>query len=527
MKDRRLALTLGGIFLLSLTGAWLLRFCPDDAFITFRYAQNLALGHGPVWNAGEQPVEGYSTFLWMLLMSLPHFLHLDVLLFARLAGLISLAGMLGFAWKIFRRQLDKGPSLLLLALLGTHFTLMSFATSGMETVFFGFLVVLNAWLYERFLQRGMQSGFEAFLMGLALALLPLTRPEGAFFALPLAGVVAWKIQKSTTNRAPILLLLLGFGIPVVSWLVWKIAFYGEILPNTFYAKTGNVSLLKGMLYAGLFGMSFFLPLVLVFPLKNVLKSVRAMGIYALWLMGWLVYLVVIGGDFMEFRMWIPVLPFIYLLAGKWIFRPEVGRFRGFLVLALLALSNLVHGFSFGKLYYTGFVISRGRLDHEVAEPARGLADLGRNLAGLLGRPSDLRLAVSQAGALPYYAGLPCTDILGLNDAWVARNGKIISTTPGHQRSADPAYLQTQGVNWIVGRLVYASKADFPTENPEQRPEIRQLCLLEEGQEMTRFVHALLYIPLRDGSWWVAAEMKRHPDTDDLVARNLILRQKLP
>jgi hypothetical protein len=40
----------------------------DDAFITFRYARNLASGHGFVFNPGER-VEGYSNFVWVLLMA--------------------------------------------------------------------------------------------------------------------------------------------------------------------------------------------------------------------------------------------------------------------------------------------------------------------------------------------------------------------------------------------------------------------------------------------------------------------------
>ena len=41
-------------------------FVTEDAFISFRYAQNWALGHGPRYNLGDQlPVEGYSNFLWV------------------------------------------------------------------------------------------------------------------------------------------------------------------------------------------------------------------------------------------------------------------------------------------------------------------------------------------------------------------------------------------------------------------------------------------------------------------------------
>ena len=44
-------------------------FVCDDAFISFRYARNLADGLGLRYNLGvEPPVEGYSNFLWVLLM---------------------------------------------------------------------------------------------------------------------------------------------------------------------------------------------------------------------------------------------------------------------------------------------------------------------------------------------------------------------------------------------------------------------------------------------------------------------------
>ena len=40
----------------------------DDAFISYRYARNLVEGHGLVWNVGQR-VEGYTDFLWVVLIS--------------------------------------------------------------------------------------------------------------------------------------------------------------------------------------------------------------------------------------------------------------------------------------------------------------------------------------------------------------------------------------------------------------------------------------------------------------------------
>jgi len=41
----------------------------DDAYITLRYSRNLMLGNGPVFNMGEH-VEGYSNFIWMVVLAL-------------------------------------------------------------------------------------------------------------------------------------------------------------------------------------------------------------------------------------------------------------------------------------------------------------------------------------------------------------------------------------------------------------------------------------------------------------------------
>ena len=93
-------------------------FTVDDAFITFRYARNWAEGFGPTYNPGGGPAEGYTTFLWMLLMTLPHLLRLDVVPFAKIVGM---AAMLGCGAVIFAfanhllRNLSDGRRYLLAA----------------------------------------------------------------------------------------------------------------------------------------------------------------------------------------------------------------------------------------------------------------------------------------------------------------------------------------------------------------------------------------------------------------------------
>jgi hypothetical protein len=74
----------------------------DDAYISYRYAQNLAQGNGLVFNRGER-VEGYSNFLHVLMMT-PAFFVTDregVYFFSLLLNLILAAG----AFLLFRKYL--------------------------------------------------------------------------------------------------------------------------------------------------------------------------------------------------------------------------------------------------------------------------------------------------------------------------------------------------------------------------------------------------------------------------------------
>ena len=62
------------------------RFTIDDAFINFRYAENLASGLGPVFNPGER-VEGYTTPAWVFLLAGLHRLGAPLLGSAHVLGI--------------------------------------------------------------------------------------------------------------------------------------------------------------------------------------------------------------------------------------------------------------------------------------------------------------------------------------------------------------------------------------------------------------------------------------------------------
>ena len=87
--------------------AWKNAFYQDDAFISFRYAKNLVDGHGLVFNPGER-VEGYTNFLWTLLMTIPIYFGYGPVVFSQMLGLVCFAGSLLLTYlttvRIFKSQ---------------------------------------------------------------------------------------------------------------------------------------------------------------------------------------------------------------------------------------------------------------------------------------------------------------------------------------------------------------------------------------------------------------------------------------
>jgi hypothetical protein len=232
----------------------------DDAFITFRYSRFLAMGRGPYFNIGEH-VEGYTNFLLMLLMA-PVFRlggEAAVPMVAKAVGVASGIGSLLVAWALVRSILGGNAALHRYAsAIGVGAAALVVAspayavnsTSGLATTLFGFLLILGVYLSIRGEERGSWCG-----AGIAFAGLILTRPEGVFlfaFAwLGMALAVGWGRWRATEPRdasvrrplAAYRLLLVDAVIVAAVFaahlLFRTLAYDGEWLPNTYYAKAGG------------------------------------------------------------------------------------------------------------------------------------------------------------------------------------------------------------------------------------------------------------------------------------------------
>ena len=98
-----IALAVGAMLVLTVHAWQYLPFIEDDAFISLRYARRLLDGHGLTWTDGR-PVEGYSNLLWILLVSASGLFGADLVLTARVLGVVGMsAAIAAVVWEAYRR----------------------------------------------------------------------------------------------------------------------------------------------------------------------------------------------------------------------------------------------------------------------------------------------------------------------------------------------------------------------------------------------------------------------------------------
>lgn len=219
-----------------LFGGWIV----DDAGISFAYARNLVEGHGLVSQPGVPPVEGYSNFLWMIAF-VPAMLAglFHPTLVPKIASLALVAGSFflldrSLAFLTGGRRAVSVVTLLLLAVC-TPFVIWT--VSGLENPLYVFLLCLLLWLIVRERRDGAASDRLPWIAGAVAAGLALTRPDGAVFAAlyPLLTLSTkdWRAAFGRILRYGAVLAVLVGGFLLFRW-----TYFGDLVPNTFYAKGG-------------------------------------------------------------------------------------------------------------------------------------------------------------------------------------------------------------------------------------------------------------------------------------------------
>ena len=421
---------------------WHWAFTVDDAYISFRYARNLVEGHGLVFNEGER-VEGYSNFLWVLLIAAAMKLGLPVEVTAKSLGILAGAGLIVAGASLAQRLTTGGPAagLWAAAVIATLPSLAYWSVGGLETSLFALLLSggLLAWLCAN-------NAPSAAGAGVLLALASMTRPEGPLFLV--GSAVARLIRERRACVRAVGWYVGGFLLVAAPWFAWRYWYYGQLLPNTFYVKnpTGWLPVRPGgLLYVESFlrsgpGLVFWglLPLAVSPRLYLQGRAVEALAplvVYLVW--------VARVGDWMpEHRFLVPV----------------VAIWAACSCAALLTLWRRAHAYHARRGRIAGWscgVAAVLLLGHSAAYSWTNRGEGGAPWAAAVRaaavvRPGEL-VAVMDAGLIPYLTRCRTLDMMGLVSPEVLEQPIVIVSLPRPYLGKHRLPVRTGVVDLVMSR----------------------------------------------------------------------------
>ncbi|WP_037315400.1 hypothetical protein [Amycolatopsis orientalis] len=221
-----LALTLG----FSLVHQLVFSTIAEDAYITFRYAQNIADGNGPVFNTGER-IEGYANFLWMIAIALPKAAFgADIETSAIVLGVLATLGAVLVAYVTVNRVVARAAGeprpaygVAAAVLVAGAGGLAAYGGSGTETPLF---VLLMFGVFASLAAR------RPVFAGVLVAFAMMTRPSGTLLAVLVGGwLVIGALRGRYTWWSPAGWLL-GALVFVAPWTAWRVTYYNHVLPTS-------------------------------------------------------------------------------------------------------------------------------------------------------------------------------------------------------------------------------------------------------------------------------------------------------
>lgn len=400
------------VFLWLTTDLW--NFTVDDAFITFRYAYNASRGFGLSYNQLLPHAEGYSSLLWTLIMILPHMTGMDVVLFAKITGLTFILGSDGLiAYSIltggntwFLKDRIIGMAVACSFFISFPYTPLH-AVSGMETALATFLYTTTALLFITMQKDRSGSPF----LPITCFLLGITRPEANLYVLVLLALTIHFLPVAKRLRFAAFCILF-YILPGMIYFAWRYSYYGLLLPLPFYIKSDRIGL-SGLVPTIFFirdaALGFTLPLILALANRRGALLIPLLFVSAYFL---------ITEHIMGYgnRYYFPFVPILSILSGMSVTQSiaslrstTANQLRGVLLFFIMVVSAV--GFRLTWLSmpaYTSYAFG--------LENAHIL--LGHTLENIRWNSSPT-IAVSDAGAIPYYSKLNTIDTFGLNEPEIA------------------------------------------------------------------------------------------------------------
>lgn len=416
----------------------------EDCFISFRYAENLAQGNGLVFNQGEW-VEGYSNFLYVIILSVFSFFGMDVVIAAKVLSVL-FYGLIIFPasfFFIYRGQKKVHPTRLFVPIALFFNPMMHyFADRALETHLFILLLIYAIYFVKR--RKYLYSS-------IFFLCVTLTRPEGFiyFFAgalFPIADAYRLFVKERKNINWVRTLSLREFFLPFIIgfslFILWRYLTYGYVLPNTVYAKVSKWNFIHNPSLIDLwhFNVSWsFIPILTVISfifLVRVKKGTREkkgvfiLGVTSLLIILYNIYIGKVPAE--KFRHLVPIVPLFIIIIGE-AYRVLADKIKNYKIMWVI---GIIVGLA-SSLTVNNYDAPKSRLQvktmqflttWDIAERVRWFlhppifhyAEAGREIKKLI--PRNSLVAADQMGQLGYYSGLKMIDMLGLIDRHIAHNG---------------------------------------------------------------------------------------------------------
>lgn len=462
-----------------------MNFIQDDAYTSFRYVKNFVEGYGLVFNHGQK-VEGYTNFLWVMILSGFYLLNksgIAAFSLENIAQILSLSFGVASIWvtfflsnNFFENAKDNfikiSYSLIPSFLIAYSGPMMYWSVSGMETSLFVFLTLLSFLLFIKSIDKE-NFGITFIVISFLNSLL---RPEGLIlFSLIaiykfLTGMfydTSGKIFERVAHffNKKIRMEIILFIILSAIYLSFRFFYYGYFLPNTFYAKTEfSIEFLqRGLRYFFdfmksnlLYGLFLIFPATLFVTSKSDKKFQFSYFIIAVWI----ILMILIGGDVLPVhRFFLHILPLVFIINIK-----AASSFADI-------IKNKIYQEIVSLIFIAGFIYY-GFWNFDLQNPSiqnfrsyeSGLVKKMKIYAAWINEQNSntdinpmkkVTVAMSTIGAFSFYANADVIDIVGLTDEYIAHNPKEVKGIDNDlpvlwkERHYNAEYVLSQKPDYII------------------------------------------------------------------------------
>jgi hypothetical protein len=296
---------------------YFLNYLADDTFISLRYSLNFSKGYGLVYNVDNAPFEGYSNFLFVILMVVPFLITNDlyfIIYFVKFFGLLFCFGSVILMYLIMiGLKTDKKYRLIPSFIFSIIPNFSYWGISGLETSFYSFFLLLSVLFLIKSNFNQISSGY----LLLTLFVLSLIRIDGIIISLSILLLDFFsRLNDKKISKRYLKNIITHFSLPYLLYTIFRISYFNSFFPLPFLAKSGSTNSIFSSIQSNLIIFFYLFPffiLLFIFNEKNTINKKAISYLY-------IIFLITFGLGFIvkislgNFRLLIPMMLILLLIS---------------------------------------------------------------------------------------------------------------------------------------------------------------------------------------------------------------------